>query len=168
MGNALCLNRKVEDENQALGRSSPPALLVRKRSLSISKETSLQGQLQDVCVRAIGAQLLKGQVSPSDCAHTLPLDLLQRVLDHVIGVGERLVTALRPDAWRSSKPVLLTRQHCAHLQLRGVLPTSAAGCACTRSNSSDLKLQRGLHTQKWPCCAHLPSPAAAVPGCMVW
>lgn len=88
MGNALCLNRKVEEENQVLGRSSPPALLIRKRSLSISKETSLQGQLQDVCVRAIGAQLLKGQVSPSECAHKLPLDLLQRVLDHVIGIGE--------------------------------------------------------------------------------
>jgi hypothetical protein len=112
---------------------------VRKRSLSISKETSLQGQLQDVCVRAIGAQLLKGQVSPSDCAHILPLDLLQRVLDHVIGVGERLVTAAWPVAWKISKPVLLTRQHCAQLQLRGVLPTPAADSAGTNYDLLNLK-----------------------------
>jgi hypothetical protein len=140
MGNALCLNRKVEEENQALGRSSPPALLVRKRSVSISKESSLQGQLQDVCVRAIGAQLLKGQVSPSDCAHILPLDLLQRVLDHVIGVGECRVTAAWPGAWKNSKPVLLTRQHCAQLQLRGALPTSAADCAYTSYNTFEPQL----------------------------
>jgi hypothetical protein len=110
MGNALCLNRKVEDENHALKRSSPPALLLRKRSLSISKETSLEGQLQDVCVRAIGAQLLKGQVSPSDCAHTLPLDLLQRVLDHVIGVGECYAQASGSTTLQSWAGVLLTGQ----------------------------------------------------------
>lgn len=144
MGNALCLNRKVEEENQVLGRSSPPALLIRKRSLSISKETSLQGQLQDVCVRAIGAQLLKGQVSPSECAHKLPLDLLQRVLDHVIGVDQLALPLLQqlmtpwlhhlhlaglPGVDNAWLPVIARAKHLRALDLSGCSMLSDAGTA---------------------------------------
>eukprot|EP00882_Tetradesmus_deserticola_P023583 GHRQ01025678.1.p1 GENE.GHRQ01025678.1~~GHRQ01025678.1.p1 ORF type:complete len:302 (+),score=119.40 GHRQ01025678.1:203-1108(+) len=144
MGNAFCLDRRVEEEHQALGRNSPPALLVRKRSLSISRKTSLQGQLQDVCVRAIGAQLLKGQVSASECAHRLPLDLLQRVLDHIIGVDQLVLPLLQqlmspwlhhlhlagvPAVDNAWLPVIARAKHLRALDLSGCSMLSDAATA---------------------------------------
>lgn len=81
MGNAFCLNKKVEENNDTIRRLSPaPSLKKRKDVVTNSL------MLQEICVDAAAQGVVSGSLDARTLS-VLPLELLQRVLDQMITKG---------------------------------------------------------------------------------
>lgn len=82
MGNVFCLNKKVDDSFDSIRRISPaPSLKKRKDVLIVDQST-----LQEACVEASARGIVAGSLDVKTLS-LLPLELLQRVLDHIIAKG---------------------------------------------------------------------------------
>lgn len=79
MGNAFCLNKKVEECDSIRRLSPAPSLKKRKDVLD-------DDTLQEVCVDAAARAVVSGSLNLKTLS-VLPLELLQRVLDQVIAKG---------------------------------------------------------------------------------
>lgn len=82
MGNAFCLNKKVE-EFDTIRRLSPAPSLKKRKDVVVSDPLMLQEVSVDAAARAVVSGSLDAKT-----LSVLPLELLQRVLDQIIVKGK--------------------------------------------------------------------------------